>query len=299
MTAVATADPYVPLCASADREEWLRARLAGIGGSEIAGVLEESPWSSPVSVYQDKVAPAEDEDQERLFWGRHLEEPIGRGYAIRTGRRFRPAGLLLRSVEHPWALATLDGWTCANSNGEEWPAEIKNVNEHMIDAWVDGAPRHVYLQVQHQMLVTGAPRVTVIGLLGGCQLVWQDVERDEQEIRRIIVRGERFWREHVEARVVPDTDHTTATRRALARLYPQDDGEVIDVGDEWFKFDEMRNDLALEKKAIGEQLDGIDNRLRAAIGTNTAIRLPDGTRYSWKMTRAGHRSLRRHKAPAK
>lgn len=304
--AAAPAQPYVELCHSDDRPAWLQARLSGIGASEIAGVLSESPWASPVSIYQDKVAPAEDEDRERLFWGRHLEQRIGEGYAIRTGRHFRPAGRLLRSVEHPWALATLDGWT--SDDGERWwPCEIKNVNEHMVEAWEEGAPRHVYLQNQHQMLVTGYGRVTTVGLLGGCELVWQDVERDDLEQRRIAVQGEAFWREHVQARVLPDADHRDATRAALLRLFPDHDGEAVDVGDEWFKFDQIRTELAAEKKAISEQLDGIDNQIRAAIGEHTAIRLPDGTRYSWKQQNrraytvqaSTTRVLRRHAAKTK
>lgn len=171
-------EAYEGLCMSDDREAWLEARRSGLGASEIAGVLEESPWSSPLSVYQDKVAPEPDEDQERLFWGRHLEQRIGEGYAIRTGRRFKPAGRLLRSVAHPWALATLDGWT-SEDGATWWPCEIKNVNEYMVEHWQNGPPRHVYLQAQHQMLVTGYDRVTVVGLLGGCQLAWADIERDE------------------------------------------------------------------------------------------------------------------------
>lgn len=294
----------IPLVHSGDRAAWLQARRSGIGASDIAGVLGESPWSSPISVYQDKVAPAEDEDTERLFWGRHLEGAIGDGYAARTGRLFKPAGKLLRSVAHPWALATLDGWTSEDGKAW-WPCEIKNINDHMADQWCDGAPRHVYLQNQQQALVTGEQRVTVVGLLGGCELVWQDVERDEGEIRRIVARGSAFWSDHVEARVPPDADHHESTRAALLKLHPQDDGSVLDVGDEWFRADEMRKEFAQEKKILGEQLDAIDNAIRAAIGDHTAIRLPDGTTYSWKrQSRAAFsvqasttRVLRRHKAP--
>ena len=34
-----------------DREEWLKQRLPGIGGSEAAAVLGVCPWKSPLSLY--------------------------------------------------------------------------------------------------------------------------------------------------------------------------------------------------------------------------------------------------------
>ena len=39
----------------AERAEWLQWRRGGLGGSDIAGVLGLSPWSSPWSVWADKV----------------------------------------------------------------------------------------------------------------------------------------------------------------------------------------------------------------------------------------------------
>jgi len=35
------------------REQWLALRKKGIGGSDAAGVMGMSPWSSPLSVWAD------------------------------------------------------------------------------------------------------------------------------------------------------------------------------------------------------------------------------------------------------
>ena len=64
------------------------------------------------------------------------------------------------------------------------------------------------------MLVTGAPKATIACLLGGQRLVWCDVERDEETIRRIIYHGERFWRA-VQERTPPAPDGTESAKRAL------------------------------------------------------------------------------------
>lgn len=295
---------YEIVVRSADRDGWLRDRLSGIGASEIAGVLGESPYESPMSVYQAKVAPADDdEDSEHLFWGLELEPAIVGGYAKRTGRKAVHSGALLRSVEHQWALCTLDAWTTDDlDSGIWWPLEIKNIHLMAADQWLEGTPRHIYLQVQHQMLVTGAAKVTAAGLVGGGQLMWEDIARDEQEIRRIIARGSAFWHEHVLPRNPPPADGHNATKDALLRMYPEDDGETVPLDSDFFDLDQERIELKATVKACSERLGLIDNQIRAAIGDASYGELPDGTTYSYKaQSRREHvikasttRVLRRH-----
>lgn len=47
----------------AERAEWLQWRRGGLGGSDIAGVLGLSPWSSPWSVWADKVINRTDDNE--------------------------------------------------------------------------------------------------------------------------------------------------------------------------------------------------------------------------------------------
>ena len=41
---------------NATREEWLKARKLGLGGSDMAAVLGLSPWRSPIDVWLDKTS---------------------------------------------------------------------------------------------------------------------------------------------------------------------------------------------------------------------------------------------------
>ena len=77
-----------------DRVEWLGLRRDGIGGSDAAGVLGRSPWSSRVSVFADKVMPPveEGDEPERVYWGHAREPRIVARYAEKTGRKGRPGG---------------------------------------------------------------------------------------------------------------------------------------------------------------------------------------------------------------
>jgi putative phage-type endonuclease len=271
---------------------WLAARLTGIGASEIASVLGESPWKSALELWGEKtgsIASADLSGSEAVEWGHRLEPVILVAYAERSGRAAAPSGELLRCEQHPWALVTLDGVT---SDGEaSWPLEIKAVGAARGDEWADGPPAHYRLQLQHQMLVTGAQRATIAALIGGQKLVWADVARDEQTIRRIVYHGERFWR-LVEAGTPPEPDGSESAKRALLRLSPQDDGSTIALpGDLIDVLDELEEIKSVLSKLEAAKLEH-ENRLRAALGAATRGVLADGRAVSWKSQTMPERVLR-------
>lgn len=285
-TAVAVASPYEILCDTSSRVDWLDARHAGIGASEIAIVLGEAPeaWGSPLSLYAQKIGKYERDlsDVEAIYWGNKLEAEILSAYAERTGRMTQREGRLLRSTAHPWALCTLDGRTWdPKGSASPWPLEVKNVGGFKGEEWVDGPPPHYYLQVQHQLLVTGEPRGTIAALLGGQRMVWSDIPRDENAIRRIIYHGERFW-SRVQRRDMPEPDGTEATRRALQALYPHGEGTVVLPGSAADAADELET-VKAELRALEKRKDVIENTVRAALGDAEHGVLPDGRSFSWKL----------------
>ena len=207
------------VCSSDDRARWLDLRRTGIGASEIAAVLGESRWKSPLAVYAEKIGESsEQSDNEAMFWGIRLERPIVEVFGERTGRPVESSGQLLRSSEHPWAIATLDARVYPRED-RWWPLEAKTSSAFKAEEWAEGPPREYYLQVQHQMLVTGTPRASIACLLGGQRLVWCDVERDEIEIRRIVHAGRAFW-DRLEGRAAPSPDGSESSRAAVLDLYP-------------------------------------------------------------------------------
>lgn len=277
---------------SSDRQSWLAARRTGIGASEIAAVLGESRWGDAGTVYARKVAPDEDDAaREWQEWGLRLEPVILDAYSSPryAGRSVQRDGRLLRSREHPWAITTLDAWT--GIDGDIVPLELKT--DRWGTSWDDGPPVEYMLQLQHQMLVTGARRASIAVLVGGSQLAWCDVARDEQTIARIIRAGERFWRA-VEAREMPETrDH-----HALASVFAESDrGRVVELeGAEWIARDVRRCEMSLAATQAERERSAIDAEIKRAMGRAEVARLDDGTEYRWTTQRDGRRVLRRKEA---
>jgi putative phage-type endonuclease len=293
-----------------DRERWLQLRRSGIGASEIAAVLGESPWLSATELYAIKIGESEGnpdlEDTEYVYWGNQLEPAIIAGYQHRTGRPVKQAGVLLRSEEHPWAMCTLDAETGLPNEEPSWPFEVKNIGAHKVHEWEEGPPRHYQIQLQQQMLVTGAEKATAAALVGGQRLIWCDVPRDEVEIRRIIRAGEIFWNECVVAGVCPKPDGSDSASRALAALYrerPSPEAFVALPG-AMLDLDIDLCRIKAELKALEAREKLIENLIKAEIGGAGAEygMLPSGSSYSWKhqtrktftVAESTFRVLRRH-----
>jgi len=283
MNAPTTTKPYEVL-GSVDDVDWLDKRNLGIGSSDAAAMLDESPWRSAFGLWAEKsgrIEPDDLESHERIFWGRELEAAILKGYEKRTGRPVRPAGQLLRSTVHPWAQCTLDGETKVTPDAAWTILEVKNTNEFMGDAWDGGAPEHYRIQAHHQMLVTGASMATIAVLIGGQALAWEDIERDEVLIRRLIHVGERFW-ERVQNGDPPPVAPTKQAAQDLGRVYPRDTGEVIALPDDLDLVAARVMDLRAQRSVVAKELQAAENALKAAMKDATEGHLRSGTTVTLK-----------------
>lgn len=293
--------PYEIVVDTDDEQEWLSYRNTGIGASEIGGVMglpDISHRSSPLKVFMEKSGALEPEDLsdvEAVEWGHIMEPVIAERYAARTGRHIERgrAGRfqVLRSVEHPWALCSLDYWTAENENSPRRPLEIKNVSAFLADDWRDGVPDYYFAQIQQQILVTGSSKATGAMCLGGNRLLWCDVDRDEEMIRKIIYHGSRFWQRLLD-RDPPAPDESEATKQTLARLYPRDNGEVVvlpatllDTVYDWRR-------LKDEKSKIETKIRHAESQIKATLGPAEYGVFGSGERVSWKT-----QTTRAHQVP--
>lgn len=282
--------PYEVVCDTDDQAEWLSHRDSGIGASEIAGVMSLPGVvhrSSPLKVFLQKtgkIEPDDLSDVEAVEWGHIMEPVIAQQYAKKTGRpvetgrtgRFQ----VLRSKRYPWAMCSLDFWTADNDSSPRRPLEIKNVSAFMAEDWLNGPPDYYYAQVQQQILITETTKATSALCLGGNRLLWCDVPRDEEMIRKIVYHGERFWQRLLD-RNPPEPDGSEATKEALAKLYPVDDGSVVvlpavmlDMVYDW-------RDLKSQARDLKKRITLRESEIKATIGAATRGVFPSGEAVSW------------------
>lgn len=269
---------------SRDRESWLRARRHGLTGSEVAAVLGLHPYKSALEVYAEKIgAEVANDVGEVALWGQLFEPAILQEYARRTGRTVVPAGELLQSRQREWCLVTLDG--IALDGAPPWavgPGVVEAKTTGLGEAWFEALPAHVQVQVQHQMLVTGALWASVPWLpFPERKLQWVDIEPHREFQAMLGEKCDEFWLRVLQRRP-PNPDGSDSARNAILALNPRLDDEIIE-------FDEAAVAIADEIEQINDAVkrlearkDLINNRVLHTLGEQKAALLPDGRYFnSW------------------
>jgi putative phage-type endonuclease len=263
-----------------ERETWLRARRAGIGGSDVAAVLGLSRWRSALALYVEKISDAAPDEisTEIADWGRIFEPVILRQYAARTKRRVIRGGKLMRSKTSPHHLITLDGVQFNRvPSGAKGPgvAEVKTTGYG--ERFQDDLPIEVQIQIQWEMVVTGASWATCIWLpFPERRMQWIDVMPHPVVQEQLVVAVDNFWQQHVLKRVPPDPDGSESSMLALRTLFPDEDpAEIIRIAGATSIADEYeRNKAAIDLLMKRQGL--IKNTLAATMRTAKYAVLDDG-----------------------
>lgn len=249
-------------------DDWLAARRQGIGSSDAAAVAGLDPWSSPITVWLTKKGVAPDVEQtEAMEFGHEMEEVVARVFARRTGYPTRRRNAILQSRQYPFMIADLDRLT-QDGSGNWVPLELKTVTAWKMADWEDGKiPDHYQLQVQHQLIVTGADHGWIAAVIGGNHLVYVRVEA-EPEVQSLLVEIERQFWSLIEKDTPPPVDGSPATSRMLKTLYAQGDPEksvVVPDSDAWRHAMRRYWALSQEMKDLETEKQAIQNAFRSAM----------------------------------
>lgn len=311
--------PHVIYCP--DRREWLRQRNLGIGSSDAAVVAEVSSFKSLFALYHEKIGaadPEDDEDDERMQWGRILEPLVRRETSRRLfgkdpGIQYPGPYVIHVHPERPWMRASIDGWMLKPSDeirrlfaecGLPEPKgggvyEGKTGNSYVGRQWRQNGddepqwPIDYQVQVQHALEVLGVSWGVVACLVANERLVVLPFARNDRFIEALVAKEARFW-ECVQARVAPTPDGSPSTSTCLKRLYPDDDGQEVASDDPQLVVVSTEYERATsERKAAEKRESTLKNKLLAAAGSARYLRLLDGSLYSCKRTRDGKRPLRK------
>ena len=243
------------------REEWLRYRTQGIGGSDVSIIVGINPFKSVYQLWLEKIGEIEPEqaDSEFAHFGTLLEPIVRKEFMQRTGLKVRQKNMLLQSEEYTFMLADVDG--VINENGEKVIFEAKTASSYKQEIWEDGVPAEYILQVQHYMFVTGARKTYVAALVGGNHFYCHTVERDDDMIKKIIAMEKYFWEENVIGGVEPIPDGSEATTNYFNRKYSNSNRgkielpkEVLSVCDEYERLSQQIKELENAKNATANLL---------------------------------------------
>lgn len=257
------------LPSDAPRARWLRARRIGIGGSDIAAIVGMSRWSTAYAVWLEKTGrPLPDIDNSAMEWGRRLEPFLAEHFTDSTGIPTCKVGLL-RSIQHPIALASLDRLTDCSRTCEQpdgiW--EGKTTSWRLADEWnEDQIPDGAELQTQWYLGVTGRSHAHVSVLVDGRNPLQRTITADPHLFSTLLVEASRFWRNYVATDTAPPITSALALGEVKAR-FPDALGEpaVADIAVVEPLIAQLDLAKAAEKSAKADR-DRLEATIRDLIG---------------------------------
>ena len=233
------------------REAWLAERRKTIGGSDAAGIMGLSKWSTPYSVWAEKTGRLPDKpDSEAMRLGRDLEDYVARRWTEQTGKKVRRVQAMLYNPQYPFAHADVDRMAV----GEDAGLECKTTSALNVKKFQGVEfPEQYYAQCVHYLAVTGAARWHLAVLVFGRGFFTYTLERDQAEIDALMAEEAAFWA-LVEADTPPAVDGLDPTTGALETIYAGSSGEQVELFG--------RESILEEYGALRARRKELDGRLR-------------------------------------
>lgn len=275
------AKPFIKLD-GLSREDWLKYRQLGIGGSDAAAIVGLSNYRSAFDVFLDKKGKlGAQADTLNTLIGRELEDTVARLFEQHTGKKVRRSGFMMQSAKRSWQLADIDRAIIGENAGLECkttssPPNLKKLKH-------GDFPEEYYAQCVHYMAVTGADRWYLAVLVLGFSKEFYvfTIERDDDEIKALCEVEEVFWKENVLKGVEPLPDGTKRTDDYIKEKFGVGDSteEICDFTaelddlDAYVAYKAQAKEADTKSKAIAQKLQ---------LKMQTAERgKADGYRITW------------------
>ncbi|MEI6760117.1 MAG: YqaJ viral recombinase family protein [Betaproteobacteria bacterium] len=168
-------------------QAWLDYRLKMRNASETAAVLGESPWMTPYQLWLLKTGRSVSQANAAMQHGTDMEPVARAAYEAHTGNIMQP--LVLQ--DGPYS-ASLDGMDFDGQLILEVKCPYKGQASALWnDAVVGVVPAQYRLQVQHQLMVSGAA-LAHLWVFDGTQGLLLPIERDTEVMERIRLGWDQF-----------------------------------------------------------------------------------------------------------
>lgn len=191
-------------------EEWLSWRRRGIGGSDAAAVMGQSPFCTKRDLFYDKCGIQPVLDEEESNWvakevGHRLEDLVAEIFSRKTGLKVFPVRKMFQHPLYPFMVADVD-YFIELADGTIGILECKTTNYNCQDKWVNNSvPVNYEYQGRHYLSVTNLNVAYFACLYGNNEneFIIRRMERDLDMEADLIAEEEYFWTENVQKQEEP------------------------------------------------------------------------------------------------
>ena len=261
-----------------NKQDWLENRLLDVTSTEVSALFNVNPYQTEFELYnqkKDKVV-INIEDNERMAWGRKLEDSIALGCADSEGWNVEPFDVYLSNSNTRMG-SSFDYKIVGE--GSLGIMEVKNVDSFVFRTkWIDDgngnieAPPHIEMQLQHQLHVANVSWGCIAALVGGNTQKLIIRERNKKMGEILETKVKEFW-EKVKTGTPPEIDYERDANYIIKNLCNHADPSLFLEADE--DMDQLVDDYhAINKEyvSLGKQKDSIKAQiLEKSIGASKII----------------------------
>lgn len=242
------------------RETFLLNRKLGIGGSDIASIMNLSPYSTPLDVYREKMSPEVmyEEEGEDLKRGKRVERYILQEYCEANDCAVEVNLPTVIHPEYPFMRGNID----ARVVGQNVIVEAKST-KCPIAKWEEGIPEYYRTQVAYYAMLFNADRVDVPVLFSNwqyaCFTYWRDSEY-EALIKEAVIN---FWNNHI----IPGIPPEPSTPAELQTVYPKiENAKTIKADNEIREKVCQWQEAAIKRKELEKQEEKLKIEIQRFMG---------------------------------
>lgn len=240
------------------RDEWLKLRRTGIGGSDAATVCGLNPNSSLIELWADKTGRLPDKDDtEAMRVGRDLEEYVAARFCEATGKKVERQNKIFQHDKYDFITANIDRKVIGENTG----LECKTTNSFARSDFENGEiPRYYYCQCMHYMNVMGFDKMYLAILVMGKAFYWFEIPYEPNEGAALLQMEIDFWNNYIIPDARPEPDGTESAKEVLNQLFEERIENSITI----FEQEEIAAKLA-EIKARKKEMESEEKRLQQVL----------------------------------
>lgn len=250
--------------------EWLDYRRSGIGGSDVAAIMGQSPFCTARDLYFDKIGikPAilEEDNWVAKEVGHRLEDLVAEIFSRKLGLHVYPVRTMFKHPLYPFMNADVDFFIDL-PDGRTGILECKTTNYNCRDKWANGSvPVNYEYQGRHYMAVMNIDVVYFACLFGNNEneFVFRRMDRDLDIEADLIAEEAFFWNEYVLKRQEPPyTEKADLVLESIRRHFGPADTEQdlvkltassIVMLDKYLELKEKKAAVDAEAKCLEEMM---------------------------------------------
>lgn len=286
-------------------EENLKKREGRIGSSDAGCIMGADDYRQPVDLWMHMTKRLRGNFAGNMatFMGDQLEAALGEAWAKMTSHTVDMSDEIgqqshIHIDEQYEAISHIDG-VVTDGEYKGWIVEVKNRNIRQASAYGEsgGGPSDIkpveYWQIMHHCLCGGWPGGILVVYLGGADLRWFAVPRDDQAITDL-VSEERKFMAHVKHDERPALNYSHgSTREYLDNVNQEVTGEVMALGNRGQMLHQRIVDAGRSIKALESEREQAKSEMRDILGDSYAGELPDGGYYRRKFVEGGEFKVNR------